>query len=44
MTVLHKSHPFPGMHCEHSGQSCCHADERQIRAFWRHWQALMNAF
>jgi phenylpropionate dioxygenase-like ring-hydroxylating dioxygenase large terminal subunit len=32
-----------GMHREHSGQSCCNADERQMRAFWRRWQALMSA-
>ena len=32
-----------GMHREHSGQSCCNADERQMRAFWRQWQNLMSA-
>jgi phenylpropionate dioxygenase-like ring-hydroxylating dioxygenase large terminal subunit len=32
-----------GMHREHSGQSCGNADERQMRAFWRQWQNLMNA-
>jgi phenylpropionate dioxygenase-like ring-hydroxylating dioxygenase large terminal subunit len=32
-----------GMHREHSGQSCCNADERQMRAFWRQWQKLMSA-
>jgi phenylpropionate dioxygenase-like ring-hydroxylating dioxygenase large terminal subunit len=32
-----------GMHREHSGQSCCNSDERQMRAFWRRWQTLMNA-
>jgi phenylpropionate dioxygenase-like ring-hydroxylating dioxygenase large terminal subunit len=32
-----------GMHREHSGQSCCSSDERQMRAFWRRWQKLMSA-
>jgi hypothetical protein len=32
-----------GMHREHSGQSCCNSDERQMRAFWRRWQTLMSA-
>jgi phenylpropionate dioxygenase-like ring-hydroxylating dioxygenase large terminal subunit len=32
-----------GMDREHSGRSCCHADERQMRAFWRQWQKLMSA-
>jgi phenylpropionate dioxygenase-like ring-hydroxylating dioxygenase large terminal subunit len=32
-----------GMHREHSGQSCCSSDERQMRAFWRQWQALLSA-
>ena len=32
-----------GMHREHSGQSCCSSDERQMRAFWRRWQTLMSA-
>ena len=32
-----------GMWLEHSGQSCCNADERPMRAFWRQWQALMRA-
>jgi phenylpropionate dioxygenase-like ring-hydroxylating dioxygenase large terminal subunit len=32
-----------GMHREHSGQSCRGSDERQMRAFWRQWQALMSA-
>jgi hypothetical protein len=32
-----------GMHREHSGQSCCSSDERQMRAFWRQWQTLMSA-
>jgi hypothetical protein len=31
-----------GMDREHSGQSCCHADERQIRAFWRQWNKMMS--
>jgi p-cumate 2,3-dioxygenase alpha subunit len=33
-----------GMHREHSGQSCCNSDERQMRAFWRRWQTLMSAW
>jgi hypothetical protein len=32
-----------GMHREHSGQSCHHSDELQMRAFWRQWQKLMSA-
>jgi hypothetical protein len=32
-----------GMYREHTGQSCCNADERQMRAFWRQWQKLMSA-
>jgi hypothetical protein len=32
-----------GMHREHSGQPCCNADERQMRAFWRQWQKRMSA-
>jgi phenylpropionate dioxygenase-like ring-hydroxylating dioxygenase large terminal subunit len=32
-----------GMHREHGGQPCCSSDERQMRAFWRRWQALMRA-
>jgi p-cumate 2,3-dioxygenase subunit alpha len=32
-----------GMHREHSGQSCCNSDEKQMRAFWRRWQKLMSA-
>jgi p-cumate 2,3-dioxygenase alpha subunit len=31
-----------GMHREHSGQSCCSSDERQMRTFWRRWQTLMS--
>jgi hypothetical protein len=31
------------MHREHRGQSCCNADERQMRAFWRQWQQRMRA-
>jgi phenylpropionate dioxygenase-like ring-hydroxylating dioxygenase large terminal subunit len=31
-----------GMHREHSGQSCCNSDERQMRAFWRRWQTHMS--
>jgi phenylpropionate dioxygenase-like ring-hydroxylating dioxygenase large terminal subunit len=29
-----------GMDREHDGRSCCASDERQMRAFWRRWQAL----
>jgi phenylpropionate dioxygenase-like ring-hydroxylating dioxygenase large terminal subunit len=32
-----------GMHREHSGQPCTASDERQLRTFWRRWQALMSA-
>jgi p-cumate 2,3-dioxygenase subunit alpha len=32
-----------GMWLEHSGQPCTSSDERQMRAFWRRWQALMSA-
>jgi hypothetical protein len=31
------------MWLEHSGQPCTISDERQMRAFWRHWQTLMRA-
>jgi phenylpropionate dioxygenase-like ring-hydroxylating dioxygenase large terminal subunit len=31
-----------GMWLEHSGQPCTTSDERQMRAFWRRWQKLMN--
>jgi hypothetical protein len=34
---------FRGMRREHSGLSCCNSDKRQMRAFWRRWQALMSA-
>jgi hypothetical protein len=32
----------PGMHREHSGQSCRNTDELQMRAFWRQWQKRMS--
>jgi p-cumate 2,3-dioxygenase alpha subunit len=31
-----------GMWLEHGGEPCTNGDERQIRAFWRRWQALMS--